>query len=603
MKFSTWKAAWSLLSKRERLISLMVLAISILGAGAQVAMIGSIMPFLTFVSDPAGAGDGFLFGALRKISGIEGDYQFAMLLGGLAIATIIISNLMLLMRSYAISRFTVMRIHNIGSRLLKSYLSRPYEFFLGRNSGDIGKRILSETSEFSYSFLQPAAEFVASAISAICILAFLTYVEPLGTLAGISCILVLYFGVYRFSSRLVKRLGEERSESNRRRFMSINEIFGGIKDLKVHRKEDVYVRRFEEASRVFLQATWRARIASDTPQYLVQAFFFSAIIVACLVLIDEKTLTEGGQVISGMIPALGIFAFAGQRLVPEIQRMYAAISKITYGAAALRNVHEDILPSSEFKEATKTALPFTSNVEMRGLSYAYPGVPAGLSDISVTIPKGARVGIVGGTGAGKTTFVDVVLGLLSPTSGDLLVDGQSTRDPQVIDQWRNNISYVPQSIFLADATIAENIAFGVPSKEIDRDRVVECARIAQIHDFITSQTTKGYDTVTGERGVMLSGGQRQRIGIARALYRGTDLLVLDEATSALDPKTEHDVMEAIKALPRSITILTIAHRLGTIRHCDRVLVLDKGELVESGSWDELIALNGVFATSVRSYGE
>lgn len=603
MKTETWRTAWSLLSKRERFTSMLVLVVSILGAGAQVAMIGSVLPFLTFVSDPSVANDSVVIKSLRGITGIEGDYHLALFLGVMAIGTICLANLILLARTYAISRFTVMRIHNISSRLLRSYLSRPYEFFIGRNSADISKRILAETSEIAFSFLQPAAELISSSIAAVCIITFLVYVEPVGTLAGMSCIFVLYFGVYRASSKRVARLGEARTEANKRRFMSVTEIFGGIKDLKVHRKEDVYVRRFEDASRVALQATWRSRIASEMPQYMVQAFFFSSIIVACLVMIDEEALSLGSQVISGMIPVLGTFAFAGQRLVPEIQRVYAAVSKITYGAAAIRNVHEDFISDADFASATRALLPFDRDIELRDLGYTYPGAPAGLSSINLKIKKGTRVGIVGGTGAGKTTFVDLVLGLLSPSSGEILIDGQSLSSPEMLDQWRNNISYVPQSIFLADASIAANIAFGVAPTEIDMDRVMECARIAQLHEFITTQMAHGYDTITGERGVMLSGGQRQRIGIARALYRNSDLLVLDEATSALDPKTEVDVMAAIEALPKSITVLMIAHRLGTVRNCDQLLVLERGRLVEDGSWDELVRKDGAFAAFARSYSE
>ena len=596
MKTSSWRLAWQMLSPRERRQAPLVLLVSLIGAGAQVAMIGAVMPFLSFIADPTSVDQTGLIAAIYERLGFESRYSFAFALGLGSIGVIVISNLVLMVRGYMIARFTVMRVHALSTRLLKSYLRKPYEYFLGRNSSDIGKRILSETNEISVSFLQPAAELIASSISAIFILTFLLYLEPLGTLVGAGIVLTFYLTVHRFSGRYIKRLGQARTASNARRFRMINEIFGGIKDLKIHQKEEVYTCSFEASSSEMMKANWKSRIATDTPQYLVQAFFLSGVIMACLLMIDVDLFNAEGNAGGQLIPMLGVFAFAGQRLVPELQKIYAASSKMSFGAAALRNVHEDMDMNPPAPRPMAHPIPFQDSLELRGLSYHYPEASAGISDLSTTITKGARIGIVGGTGAGKTTLVDLILGLLEPKSGNLVVDGKPLDNGDALDGWRQRVAYVPQSIFLTDASIAENIAFGLPFASIDMDKVVACAKIAQIHDFIMTKTPAGYASMTGERGTMLSGGQRQRIGIARALYRDADLIVLDEATSALDTTTEREVMAAIDALPRSLTLVMIAHRLDTLCGCDKLLVMSDGRIVEEGSWDALVQRGGLFST-------
>ena len=596
MRTSSWAIAWDMLSERERRLALLVLLVSLIGAGAQVAMIGAVMPFLSFIADPNSLDQNGLVSSLYEHFGFVSRYSFAFALGLGCIGVILLSNFVLMVRGYMIARFTVMRVHALSTRLLKSYLRKPYEHFLGRNSSDIGKRILSETNEISVSFLQPAAELIASSISAVFILTFLLYLEPLGTLIGAGIVLTFYLTVHRFSGRYIKRLGEARAASNARRFRMINEIFGGIKDLKIHQKEEVYARSFETSSSEMMKANWKSRIATDTPQYLVQAFFLSGVIMACLLMIDVDLFNTDGNAGGQLIPMLGVFAFAGQRLVPELQKIYAASSKMTFGAAALQNVHEDMDRKPPAPRPIAQPIPFQQNLELRGLSYHYPDAKAGISDLSTTIAKGARIGIVGGTGAGKTTLVDLILGLLQPKSGLMAVDGKPLDTPDALDGWRQRVAYVPQSIFLTDASFAENIAFGTPFSSIDMDKVVACAKIAQIHDFIMTKTPAGYASMTGERGTMLSGGQRQRIGIARALYRDADLIVLDEATSALDSATERDVMVAIDALPRSLTLIMIAHRLDTLRGCDKLLVMSDGKIVEEGSWEALVQQGGLFST-------
>jgi ABC-type multidrug transport system fused ATPase/permease subunit len=302
-----------------------------------------------------------------------------------------------------------------------------------------------------------------------------------------------------------------------------------------------------------------------------------------------------------VIPTLGIFAFSVLRLLPSLQQVYASLASIRSGTAVLDHIHEDYTPILDqlapqpAAAATLVApLALTSALELKGLDYAYSaaGRPA-VRGIDIRIPARTTIGIVGGTGAGKTTLIDLILGLLTPQAGEIVVDGVAITEAN-LRAWQRSLGYVPQSIYLTDDTIARNIAFGVPADRIDMQAVERAARIAALHDFVVQDLPKGYETLVGERGVRLSGGQRQRIGIARALYSDPSLLILDEATSALDNITERVVMEAVQNIRADKTIIIIAHRLTTVRQCDAIFLLEKGQVASVGTYDELVAQNETF---------
>jgi ABC-type multidrug transport system fused ATPase/permease subunit len=313
-------------------------------------------------------------------------------------------------------------------------------------------------------------------------------------------------------------------------------------------------------------------------------------------MMDADGLASGAA-LGGILPVLGLFAFGGQRLMPELTKLYRSLSTLQAGAGAVDIIHDDLIVRAGTGMLPRTipiGLGLRDRLVLQDICYHYPGAThAGVRDVSLAVRAGEKIGIVGGTGAGKTTLADLILGLLSPTEGSLIVDDRTVTESN-IRAWQQSVGYVPQDIFLTDASVTENIALGVPSSEIDQTRVEDAARIAQLDGFIRNELPDGYATAIGERGVRLSGGQRQRIGIARALYHDADLIVFDEATSALDNLTEREVMAAIDALPDEKTVVMIAHRLSTVRRCDRIVVMEQGCVVGCDSWVSLMENNAAF---------
>jgi len=598
---NVWKMVWRLLSRREKFASGLMMLIAVLGAGAQVMMIGSVMPFLSIISNPTIIETNTILRSVYEYFGFTEHHSFVVWIGVVTILVIVSANMVMVLRQYAIHRFTFRRVHSISIRLAKSYLSREYVYFLDKSTGDISKRILSEANSISTSFLRPAVDLVSATLSVAAIVLFLMFVNPVVTIAGAALVICVYGLLYFGVAAKLRFLGEERLSANRDRFTTIGEAFGGIKDIKILGKEDLFFRKFEVTSRRVAETDIMKNILSDLPRYGIQAIFFGGVVVLCLFMIDPVSFNQGGSSLKDIVPTLGAFALAGQRLLPEAQKIYASLTKIVSGTASVKSVYEDTLFSSNQDAAPEASDPFQSHISISNVSYRYPGATVdSLSEISFEIQKGRKIGVVGGTGSGKSTLADLCLGLLSPSGGVFQVDN-AVIDTRIKRQsWRSRVGYVPQEIFLIDGSFTDNIAFGVDPKLVDMQRVIECAKNARLHDVVMNHSEEGYDSKVGERGIRLSGGQRQRIGIARALYRGADFLVMDEATSALDNETEREVIAAIDNLPAHLTVMMIAHRLTTLRGCDEIITMEEGSIVERGSWDDLMDQKGIFARMVNS---
>ena len=591
----TLKMAWALLDKREKRQAWGVLAVVVFSALSASVMVASIMPFLSVLSEPERIHESRIFSRIYDFGGFETDRGFLFALGFTSIGIICIANLVQVLRVHVVTRFALMRAHTISYRLLSSFLRQPYAYFLVHHTGEMGTRVLSETQQIVVQFFKPAAEGFAALFTVIALLALLLWVNPVISLLTIGVFAVIYGGTLLATRRLVDRLGKIRTQANTDRFKIANEALGGVKDIKLLGREATYLDKFALPSERMARGQARVAVLSQTPQYVMQATVFAGLIVLCLVLLGDNS-AAGRNTMADVLPTIGLMALAGQRMIPELSKLFRSITMLTYGDAAVRAVYEDMIRNrgtDELPTGTITPLGMKSELVFENVFYRYGEGAAGLSDVSLRIRAGERIGVVGTTGAGKSTLANILLGLIFPTEGAFIVDGTPVT-PGNIRNWQRSLGYVPQEIFLIDASVRENIALGVPASQIDHERVEKAARIARIHDFILSELDQGYDTEVGERGVRLSGGQRQRIGIARALYNDGDLIVFDEATSALDNVTETEVMRSIEDLPGDKTLVMIAHRLSTLRSCDRILVLDRGRISAFAPWDELERDNRVF---------
>lgn len=605
INLDTWKKVWALLDARERRNAWITLAVVVLGALSSALMVGSVMPFLAVLSDP---------GQIERIPalawtfetfGFTDNYAFLVALGFASFGVIVATSLIQIAKTYVMARFTMMRIHSISHRLLIAYLRQSYAFFLNRHTGEMGTRVLVETEQVVLLFLRPAAELIAATFTVIMIVGLLLWLDPMVTVTAFTVFGGSYATVYVLSRHILKRYGYERTEANSDRFRIANEVLGGIKDIKLLGREGAYAARYADPSLRMARALVGVQLHSQMPQFAMAAIAFGGIILLSLVLMDPTELTSGAA-LGGMLPTLGVFAFAGQRLMPELSKLYQSLAQIQAASAAVDVVYDDLNDKAvlgSLPSEVPQALGLQQCLEFVDVSYRYPNAElAGLKGVSLDIRAGERIGIVGGTGAGKTTLADLVLGLLPPSEGRILADGTEITS-ETMRAWQQSVGYVPQDIFLIDASISENIALGMSPQEIDEARVRRAAGIAQIDMFIREELPDGYATTIGERGVRLSGGQRQRVGIARALYHDADLIVFDEATSALDNLTEREVMTAIDALPGDKTVLMIAHRLSTVKRCDRIIVLDKGRLVGCDTWEALMAENLYFQNIARPFEE
>ncbi len=591
-----WRDAWSLLLPKEKRRAKKVFAIVIVTAILAAAMVASIMPFLVILSDPSAISDYPLLTKFYDRFEFQSSYSFLITLGTLALIVNLLASLSQIARSYAIFHFSARQTESFSSRLISIYLRQPYVFFLDRHTGELSTKVLAVSQQVTDLFYRPAAEIVAAICSALAVLMFVFWVAPIVSLACMVVLGGIYGTTYLVIRRRIKTMGQMQHAANLRRYRVTSEALGGIKALKIRGRETAYINRFRDPARRIADVQKTSGALSEIPGFVLQALAFGGIILLGLALLDPAT-PENGNGFNSVLPTVGLFAFAGQRLLPELQRIYIGFTQMQMGTASVAALKQDLslaAPSSETDGDAGPMIGLRNSIDIRNVCYRYPNSDTlRLNDVSLTVKAGERIGIVGTTGAGKSTLADLVLGLIQPDTGTLSVDG-IVIDQDNVTAWRRSLGYVPQDIFLIDGTISENVALGDAGDDIDLDRVKDACRVAQLSTFIETDLEQQYDTVVGERGVRLSGGQRQRIGVARAMYDNPDLLVFDEATSALDTITENEIIEAIDTLQGDKTILIIAHRLTTVRHCDRIIVLDAGRIAESGTWDELVKNGQLF---------
>jgi len=581
---------FDLLTPRERRNLYLLFGAVLVMAGLEVVSVGSILPFLQVAADPASVHENAYLSWTFETFGFADTNSFLIALGLTAFAALVLSNIFIVLTTWALYRYVWGRNHSLSRRLLRSYLHRPYEYFLTRNSAELGKNVLEEVKEVTATMLYPALRGGAKAVVALFIIGFLFVVDPV--VAGILAVVLggAYAAVHFTVRAWLDRAGAERVTANTARYKLVDEAFGGIKQVKLRGSEESLLGQFDPPSKRYARLQSHARIIRKTPRYVLEAVAFGGIIlIAVYLIVVQDTIRQ-------VIPMLGLYAFAGHRLMPALQKAFSGIASARFNSAALEALHRDLqqrpeekaeASSDERRDPTAPPLPLDDRLVLDGVTFAYPGAEApAIEDLSLEIPSHTTVGFVGKTGSGKTTTVDLILGLLRPQTGIIAVDGTPLRE-NTVRRWQQNIGYVPQQTFLSDDPIARNIAFGVPEAEIDMEAVREAARRAHIYEFVMRELPNRWETIVGERGVKLSGGQRQRVSIARALYHRPSVLVFDEATSALDQATEASVMEAIYELDDNHTILVIAHRLSTVEKADNIIMLEQGRKVGEGTYDQL----------------
>lgn len=586
------KKLYRLLGARARRQFYAVVLLMLVNGLFEMVSVASILPFLAVLASPERIETNAVLHGLYAGLGFQTTQAFMFFLGLMVLGLVLFSLLLRLVSIYTIARFANMRAYSLSVELTSNYLRQPYAWFLGRNSARLCAQILIEVHRMVHQAMMPVMQVISQAAVVLFLFGLLFYVQP-----AIALMAVLLFGgayvlVFIAARKALARIGAVVLEANTARFKAIHEVMTAIKDVKILGVEQPFLQRFRAPTRRMARVESRSAVISETPRDILQAIALGGMLVMILHL-----LSSGDGTLVDILPTLGLFAFSGLRLFPALQSIYREIGRLKVAEPVVNELYDelmttraDALPWPE----EGPALPLRQSLAFEGVSYAYPGADRiALKAIDLHIPAKTSVGIVGGTGAGKTTLVDVMLGLLWPDAGSLTVDGVAVpRDK--IRAWQKNIGYVPQQISLTDDSVAANIAFGVAPEEIDMGAVERAARIADLHDFVVSDLRDGYLTEVGDRGVRLSGGQRQRIGIARALYHNPDVLILDEATSALDNLTEKAVMNAVANLGRAKTIVMIAHRLSTVQHCDEIIMMEQGEIVARGTYDELLAKSTKF---------
>ena len=580
------KQIYYLLTSYERRLAGLLLIQMIASSLISMFGIALIFPFMTLVLNPEllfkQNNISLLF--LYHLFNCHSTHEFLIVLGSMVVVFLVVGNLMLSFTLWFSTRFALFRNYTLSRRLLELYLLQPYKFFLSRNSSTLVKNIMVEVYTVIQNILLAVIRVFDQAIAVIAILLMLLFVKPLLSLS----VLFGFGGAYLLMYFVVKNrlsvISRDTSDTRQAMFKVVSEGFGGIKDLKFLHREPYVIDRFSVDALVFANCASAASVIASMPRYILEIIAFGSVILTLLYLLVTN------HTVSGVIPLLSLYVFAGYRLLPSLQQVFSYLTQVKANKHSLDIVCSDLkyLPAITALQHVVENVTFTRELRLCDITFSYQNAkkPA-IDGLSLVIQANTMVGFVGLTGAGKTTLVDIILGLLQPTLGKIVVD-DVVLDDRNLYGWQHNIGYVPQHIYLSDDTIANNIAFGLPAAAIDMAAVQKAAALASLSDFIEKELPQGYNTIVGERGVRLSGGQVQRIGIARALYRNPSVLILDEATSSLDGITEDTILRSIANVAHQKTIVIIAHRFSTIKECDTIFFMKSGRIIDCGNYDDLL---------------
>ena len=558
-----WKTLTPLDKRKLGIVTILVIIMTIIESLGVV----SIMPFLAVLANPESVQQNFLLKKIYILLDTKNTNQFIVYLGSISLVIVIFSACLKIITQYSLSRFSSLQRHYFSSRLLDIYLKQNYSFFIQRNSADLIKILLNDVDQVVWGVLKPLLTILSYGLIVIAMIILLIFYDPLMAFTTAGVIITFYTMMFLVVKKFMKKISQEFSKANQERYQSCQEVFGGIKDVMINHAHDYYYERFDRNSRIYARHYASQESLGQIPLHIIETIGYGCLIILAIFLVLQN------HSVGVILPVIGLYGVAAYRMLPAAQNIYRAITTYKFSEHVLNGVVQEfeLDEVKKGKEVKNEIINFNHQIELIDVSFAYPNHPEKqiLNHINIKIEKNASLGVTGKSGSGKSTLMDIMLGLLQPTSGMLKIDGREVNERNV-QSWQSLVSYVPQFIYLADMSVAENIAFGTPKEQIDFHLVQNAAKLAQIDEFITQNLKDGYNTVIGERGILLSGGQRQRLGIARALYKQPQVMFMDEATSALDNETEKTVNEAIQSLNGKITIVIIAHRESALAECDRI---------------------------------
>ncbi|ENU21835.1 hypothetical protein F993_03764 [Acinetobacter proteolyticus] len=566
------KQLWQILSPLDKRKVVYVLILVIGMAFIESAGVLSIMPFLAVLSNPDIVDSNYYLKMFYGFSNSVNKQDFIIYLGCLSLIIVVSSTFFKIVTQYAVNRFSSLQRHYFSTRLLKIYLQQNYEFFIQRNSATLIKNILSEVDQLIWTMILPALTLMSYGMVLFAMIGILLLYDPVMAVSTAIVLILFYSVIYTLVKNKLTQIGGEFTQANTERYQACQEALAGIKDVIINNAKKGYIEKFEQSSRIFARHIATRDTLGQIPLNIIETVGYGCLISLAMILVIS------GKEVSHILPILGLYGFAAYRMLPAAQNMYRSISQIRFSEQILSILMPEFLLEKKYLENSPAALDqnleFKQSIILENICFSYPNRPEHIiiNNFSLKVKKNTSLGIIGRSGSGKSTLMDIMLGILQPQHGTISVDGVKLTNEN-IQIWHKIVGYVPQSIYLADKSIAENIAFGIEKDKINWDQVESSAKQAQLHEFIIKHLVDGYNTMIGERGIMLSGGQKQRLGIARALYKKPKILFMDEATSALDVETEKAVNEAIQSLSGKKTIVIIAHRETAVAKCDQIINL------------------------------
>jgi ABC-type multidrug transport system fused ATPase/permease subunit len=580
------KRLWSHLSQRRQKQFILLQFFVIIASFFEMISLGAVIPFLTVLADPEPVFENELMQPFIQFLEISNATELALPITILFIGLTLVSSVVRLLLLWVLTRLSFQAGADLSINIYRHTLYQDYSVHVSRNSSEVINGIITKTHTATKGVIAPVLNLISTLVTIAGIIIVLLLINVSVTLTAFIGFGGLYLLVMYLTRRHLSENSQRIAEKSDLMVKSLQEGLEGIREVLINNNQQFYTKLYQNSDLQMRKASWRNEMIYSSPRFIMEAIGIG--IVALFAYI--ATLQLGG--INQFLPVLGAFVLGAQKLLPAIQKAYASYSRIKGAQFSLLDVIE--LLDQPLPDHANLPLPepnaFNDAIELNDLSFRYTeNSPWILKNINLKIPKGSVVGVIGATGCGKSTLLDIVMGLLSPTSGELLVD-----DIKITNlnkrSWQRHIANVPQHIYLSDGTIEENIAFGIPVNEIDHQRVKKAANEAQISELIEGYED-GYQTLVGERGTRLSGGQRQRVGLARAFYKNADVLILDEATSALDDETEIAVMDAIEKFDENLTVVIIAHRLTTLKSCDMIIKFEKNYETKILSYAEVMGLN------------